>query len=125
MEYPALRPVAARQLWTEAFPGLDRRPRAQDGAFDAMGNMTGDPWPLFASRGKRGIVAERERPLGLKAMEELAWIDGSTLYYGGQPTAINQLSLKADMLPKRLVSMGAYLLVFPDGMYWNTADPED
>lgn len=125
MQYPTLREIPSRQLWTEQFNGLDRRPRAYDGAFQAMGNMTGDPWPLLSSRKKRGIVAELEKPLGLLALEKLAWIDGSTLYYDGKPTPITGLSLEKDMLPKRMVSMGAYLLVFPDGVYCNTVNMED
>ena len=122
MHYPKLKAIPSRTLWTEQFTGLDRRPRTYDGAFDAMGNMTGESWPLLCSRKKRGIVAELEQPLGLMAMEKLAWIDGSTLYYGGEPTPITGLSLDADMLPKQMVSMGENLLVFPDGVYCNTVD---
>ena len=125
MHYPTLKKVHSQQLWTEQFTGLDRRPRAGDGAFGAMGNMTGDNWPLLSSRKKRGIVAELENPLGMIALEKLAWIDGSRLYYGGKPTPITGLSLDEAMLPKRMVSMGAYLLVFPDGVYVNTADMRD
>ena len=125
MHYPKLKAIPSRTLWTEQFTGLDRRPRTYDGAFDAMGNMTGESWPLLCSRKKRGIVAELEQPLGLMAMEKLAWIDGNTLYYDGQPTPITDLSLAPDMLPKQMVSMGAYLLVFPDGVYCNTVDMSD
>ena len=125
MRYPSLRPIASRTLWTEQFTGLDRRPRTYDGAFEAMGNMTGENWPLLCSRKKRGIVAELEQPLGMMSMEKLAWIDGNTLYYGGEPTPITNLSLEEKMLPKQMVSMGAYLLVFPDGVYCNTVDMND
>lgn len=125
MHYPQISADKAQKLWTQTFTGLDRRPRTSDGAFLAMGNMTGEPWPLLSSRKKRGVVAEIQQPLGLKAMEELAWIDGSTLYYHREATPINNLSLDADMLPKQMVSMGAYLLIFPDGAYYNTANPMD
>ena len=125
MNYPKLRGLPSNSLWTEQFTGLDRRPRAYDGSFEAMGNMTGESWPLLCSRNKRGIVAELEQPLGMMAMEKLAWIDGSTLYYGGETTPITNLALSADMLPKQMVSMGAYLLVFPDGVYCNTVDMSD
>ena len=57
MHYPKLKAIPSRTLWTEQFTGLDRRPRTYDGAFDAMGNMTGESWPLLCSRKKRGIVA--------------------------------------------------------------------
>lgn len=125
MEYPQISADKAQKKWTESFQGLDRRPRAGDGAFSAMGNMVGEPWPLLSSRGKHGIMAELNKPLGLIAMEELAWIDGSTLYYNYHATPIDDLSLDSEMLPKRMVAMGAYLLIFPDKKYYNTADPED
>ena len=122
---PTLMASQGTTLWTESFIGLDRRPRAQDGAFSAMGNMTGEQSPLIASRGKRGICGELGNPLGLYAMEELAWIDGPTLYYNRQATPVDNLSMEPTMLPKRMVSMGAYLLIFPDGAYYNTVNPED
>ena len=125
MHYPQISADRSTKLWTQQFTGLDRRPRTGDGAFIAMGNMTGDPWPLLSSRKKRGIVAELKNPLGLYAMEQLAWIDGDTLYYGGEATPIDNLSLEEDMLPKQMVSMGAYLLIFPDGVFYNTINPMD
>lgn len=125
MHYPQISADRSTKLWTQQFTGLDRRPRTGDGAFIAMGNMTGDPWPLLSSRKKRGIVAELKNPLGLYAMEKLAWIDGDTLYYGGEATPIDNLSLEEGMLPKRMVSMGAYLLIFPDGVFYNTINPMD
>ena len=125
MLYPPLDSVNTQRIWTEQFSGLDRRPRAYDGTFSAMGNMTGEPWPLLSSRKKRGVVKELEQPLGLMALGKLAWIDGSTLYYGGEPTAINDLSLEENMLPKRMASMGSYIVIWPDKKYYNTVDPMD
>lgn len=125
MRYPILNTYSSQQLWTEQFLGLDKRPRTYDGAFEDMGNMTGEPWPLLSSRKKRGLVAELKQPLGLVSLGRLAWIDGSTLYYDGKATQINDLSTAEDMLPKKMVTMGAYILIFPDGVFYNTADPED
>ena len=125
MRYPILNTYTSQQLWTEQFLGLDKRPRTYDGAFEDMGNMTGEPWPLLSSRKKRGLVAELKQPLGLISLGRLAWIDGSTLYYDGKATRINDLSTAEDMLPKKMVTMGAYILIFPDGVFYNTADPED
>ena len=125
MLYPKLNKIKTARQWTEQFLGLDRRPRTYDGAFDAMGNMTGEPWPLLSSRKKRGLVAELDSPQAMAALGKLAWIDGSTLYFNGQATAINDLSLDADMLPKRITAMGAYLLIMPDKRYYNTVDTED
>ena len=136
MLYPALNSLSMTREWTYHFYGLDRRPLAYNGAkgkgnsitpmtFDAMGNMSGEKWPLLSSRKKRGIVAEMDAPQALTALGKLAWIDGSTLYYDGQATTIDDLSTDPAMLSKRLVTMGAYLIVMPDKRYYNTANPED
>ncbi len=125
MRYPLLNGLRATVLWTEQFPGLDRRPRPGDGRFEAMGNMTGDPWPLLSSRKKRGIAAELKNPQALAAADRLAWIDGSTLYYGGEATPMNDLSLTPEMLPKRITAMGPYLIILPDKKYFNTMNPAD
>lgn len=125
MRYPQLNGIAKQRLWTEQFMGLDRRPRTYDGAFSAMGNMTGDPWPLISSRKQRGQKAALNDPKGLCALGKLAWIDGSTLYFDGQATSITNLSTAANMLPKKMVTMGAYILIFPDAVYYNTVNPTD
>lgn len=125
MLYPSLEPISVQRLWTEEFIGLDRRPRTNDGAFSAMGNMTGKKWPLLSARKKRGLVAELDAPRGMTALGKIAWIDGGTLYFDGQATPVNSLSQDAGMLPKRIVTMGAYILIFPDGYYYNTVDAED
>lgn len=125
MLYPLLNHIDTQRLWTESFSGLDRRPRTYDGTFEAMGNMVGEPWPLLCARKKRGLLRELEKPLGLMALGKLAWIDGQTLYYDGEATPINDLSLEENMLPKRMVAMGSYILVFPDKKYYNTVNPED
>lgn len=136
MLYPTLTATEKTREWTYHFYGLDRRPLAYNGAkgkgnsitpmtFDAMGNMSGERFPLLSSRKKRGIVKELEDPQALTALGKLAWIDGDTLYYDGQATAVNDLSTDAAMHPKRLVTMGAYLVIMPDKRYYNTADPAD
>ena len=125
MKYPLLNRIATQRMYTEQFIGLDRRPRTNDGAFSAMENMTGEPWPLISSRKKRGLVRTLNNPQGLIANNKLAWIDGTTLYYDGQATPLNNLSLAAGMTPKQLVNFGAYILIFPDGAYYNTVDAAD
>ena len=125
MRYPTLRSLSAGQVWTEQFLGLDKRPRTRDGAFEAMGNMTGDDWPLIGTRKKRGLKAKLQNPQGLTVLGKVGWIDGGTLYWDGKPTPVSDLSLKEDMLPKRIAVLGAYIVIFPDGKYFNTADETD
>ena len=121
MQFPMLDSVPTQRLYTEEFIGLDRRPRTNDGAFSDMENMSGDPRPLISSRKKRGLVAQLQSPGGMIANGGLAWVDGSTLYFNGQATPVNDLASGE----KQLVAMGAYIVIFPDGAYYNTQDATD
>ena len=125
MLYPALQPGNRQRVTTEQFLGLDRRPRTNDGAFEDMQNMSGDPWPLLSARKRRGLVATLTNPLGLVSNNGLLWIDGTTLYHNGTATAVTNISTSTDMKPKRIAMMGAYVVIFPDGLYYNTADATD
>lgn len=48
-------------------------------------------------------------------------VDNGRLYYNGYPTALEGMSEGE----KQLVSMGAYICIFPDKLYYNTEDPAD
>ncbi len=121
MQYPELNRIPGQRLWTEQFLGLDRRARAQDGTFAEMRNMSGGDFPLLETRARRGLVATLEEPQGVIALNGLAWVDDGTLYYNGSATAITGLSSGE----KQLVAMGAYILIFPDGVYYNTVNAQD
>ncbi len=112
-----------QSLATEAFGGINRSAKAGDGEFENMRNMTGAQYPLLAPRKKRGLVKVLEKPLGLIAKEQLCYVDGNRLYYNGE--AVEGLELTAGDVPRQLVSMGAYVIVWPDAVYFNTADPAD
>lgn len=117
---PGLTGESSERLVTDCFTGYDHNLKIADGAFYHTQNLTSACAPLLANRKKRGRVARLTAPGGLIAKEKLAWVDGTRLYYDGAATPL-QLSAGE----KRLVSMGAYLCVFPDKLYYNTADPTD
>ena len=125
MRYPVLNELETSKLMTSSFIGLDRRPRTNAGAFSDMENMTGEPYPLISSRKQRGLLTALSAPQTMIAAGRLAYVDGNTLYYDHKATPIKDLSLAEADLPKQLVSMGAYILVFPDGAYYNTVEPTD
>ena len=60
-------------------------------------------------------------PGGILAKEKLALIENGALWYGGEETGLKGLTPGE----KQMVSMGAYLCIFPDKLYLNTADPTD
>lgn len=99
-----------------AFKGLHATDQAGKGEFTAMQNMTGDRFPLLCPRAPRGTVRELTKANGLLAREKLFWIDGTEAFYGGE-----KIGDVTDS-EKQLLSMGAYVLIFPDKKYYNTAD---
>ena len=125
MYYPSLRKKAAQQLVTNTFAGLNRAEKIGDGEWHEAMNLSTREYPMLCPRKPRGTVRTLSAPAGMIAKERLCWIDGATEYYGGAAVAGISVSTDAGMLPKRLVSMGAYVLIFPDKVYFNTIDFTD
>lgn len=125
MLFPELPVNSVSRLNTTTFLGYDHNLIVQDGAWYDMKNMTGDDTPVMSVRGKRGIVTTLAQPCGLYAKEQLAWIDGNDLYFGGKKVDGVTLSTDAAMMPKQMVSMGAYLCIWPDKVYVNTVNLTD
>lgn len=125
MLYKNLEETQIYNQMTTEFSGYNHNYKISDGEFYDMKNLTADYYPLLSSRAKRGIDAKLTSPQGIIAKDSLAYVDGAALYYGGQPIVGVVLSTAADKCPKQLVSMGAYLCIFPDNVYVNTADLTD
>ncbi len=122
MAFPRLRvPSASRQM-IDTFGGYNHNLRIGDGEFYDMKNLSSDDYPLLATRKQRGLyeVGEPKSPSGLIAKDALCYVDGTDFVFNG---------VKYDMglsnEPKRLISMGAYVLIFPDKQYFNTEDESD
>lgn len=122
---PELTATQTYRVTTEVFRGYDHNLRIEDGAWHEETNLTSIAYPLFSPRARRGIVKQIENPQGLFAKESVAYVDGNTLYYNGQ--AVEGITLSTDDAdnPKQIVGMGAYLVIFPDGIYVNTQDTTD
>jgi len=106
---------------TDCFAGYRHRLKIDEGELYDCKNLSGAEYPLLANRKKRGRVCALSKPGGILAKEKLAWVDDGSLWYGGEATKLTGLSEGE----KQLVSMGAYICVFPDKCYYNTADPSD
>ena len=106
---------------TDTFRGYRRQLKIEDGEFYDMRNLTSADFPLLSCRKKRGRIRTLLTPGGLLAKERLAWVEEGTLFFGGEPTPLTGLREGK----KQLVSLGAYLVIFPDKLYYNTADPSD
>ena len=129
--FPTLAETYTTQQVTDVFQGYNHNLKIGDGEFYDMQNLTSSYYPLFANRGKRGKVSTLAAPRALLAKSKLAYVDGDKLFYGDQDltTYINAagffISDAEDMLPKQLISMGAYIVLYPDKLYINTANYTD
>lgn len=121
MPYLPQIPVSSSQnVITDTFLGLNHNIKIKTGEMFNTRNISTRYFPLLAPRAKRGSISKLDKPGGLLAKEKLAYVDGAKLYYDGEATP-----LELTEGPKKLVSMGAYICVFPDKLYYNTADPTD
>ncbi len=126
MNYPKLNLVSgsgsrtSKEI-TDVFAGYNHNLRIADGEFFDTWNLTNDSYPLLSSRKKRGLFKELTAGQGLIEKDALCYVDDGTLYVNELATSITGLSAGE----KQLVSMGAYIVIFPDKVYYNTADPTD
>lgn len=111
---------------TDAFLGYNHNMRIGSGEWYDEQNLSSAQYPLFARRKARTLYKDEiGNPQGMLAKDALAYVDGATLYYNGYAVEGVTLSTKAEDCPKQMVSMGAYLCIFPDAVYVNTADISD
>ena len=129
--FPTLKETYTTQQVTDLFMGYNHNLKIEDGEFYDMENLTSSYYPLLANRGKRGTVSKLTAPRGLLAKSRLAYIDGTRLFYDDADitsylsAAGFAISPDETMLPKSLMSMGAYILIFPDKLYINTENYTD
>lgn len=98
------------------FKGYNNSDGAGKGEFTAMENMSSDRHPLLSPRKPRGTVMTLGKANGFLAREKMLWVDGDKLYYDG-----NEVCTVEDS-EKTMISYGAYVIVFPDKIMYNTAD---
>ncbi len=120
MLYPRVRAQLTEQNVIDSFGGYDHRLRIGDGAWYDMKNLSSDCAPLLATRPRRADT--QRRAVALLEKDALAYVgEDGTLYYNFLATPVTGLA-SGD---KQLVGMGAYVLVFPDKVYFNTEDQTD
>ena len=125
--FPTVASPSTQRHVTDVFRGYDHNPRIAEGNFYHMENLTSDRYPLLSNRRPRGHIADLTAPQGLLGKGQLAYIDAGHLYYGGLDVTayFHAQGLMISDGPKQLVSMGAYLIIYPDKLYMNTEDFSD
>lgn len=125
--YPTIQETARSQQVTDTFGGYNHNLKIPEGEFYEMENLCGDDYPLLATRKQRNtlqVSAENLQAMVSKG-DELYYIAGydSTTktcgFYAGDEKVMD-LAYAGGL--KRFVSMGAYLLIWPDKVWYNTPD---
>ena len=117
-------------IYTPQFRGMNHSESCQDGQLYDMENLTGDLYPLLSPRSPRvkrykvsgEIVAMLDKPgVGLLTLSaEDGWL---CLDKDGYQVRIPQIEdMSAQGMRASLVSMGAYIIIFPAGIYSDTAE---
>ena len=128
---PQLTPGVRSTQMTSAFYGYNHNDIISDGEMYDMQNLSGDKYPLLTLRPKRGISSfdvEGQDPVpltGIHGRDQLVYVRGTKVFYN--MLEVNGLSVSADpaLCPKMIVSMGAYVCIWPDKKYFNTANLSD
>ena len=118
---PAVGVKRRSRIVTDSFHGYRAGLRVADGEFNFTENLTSSHYPMLATRPPRGTVRTLTDPGGLLEKDALALVDNGTLYYNGLATGLTGLASGE----KQMVSMGAYLCIWPDKKFFNTADFTD
>lgn len=124
MRFPTLPTQSSSRQMVDVFRGYNHNLRISDGEFYDMKNMSADDYPVLSPRRRRGLYASPTQALGMIAKDALCYIDGTDFVMNEYRVELG-LSTAAEDLPKQLVSMGAYVVIFPDGKYINTLDLTD
>lgn len=109
------------RTFTEIFGGYNHNLKINEGEWYFEKNLSSRAYPLMAERERRGVYHAGSAPItGIIAKDALAWVEGDRLYINGYAVSGLTLSTAEADNPKQMVSMGAYLCVFPDNVYVNT-----
>lgn len=129
MRYPTLSDLKTSREWLDVFKGYNHNLRIGEGEFYDMKNLSSDNYPILSPRPKRGIYATPNNPRGLVAKDALCYVDGGDFVINeyhipmGLTTEYDKDTGK--VIPKNLISMGAYVIIMPDKKYINTEKHSD
>ena len=103
------------------FRGLNQNLYVGENEFSSMKNMSSTHYPVLSPREKRSIYSGNSDTLNAlhTAQGQLIHIEGKDFYYNGTRQGTFEEEGK-----KQLVSMGAYVVIFPDKKIFNTSTGE-
>lgn len=122
MYYPTLTEIPTTRQTVDVFGGYNHNLRIGDGEFYDMKNLTSSNYPVLTPRRKRGVytknggVVTLGNPNGIIYKDRLCWVNDGRFFIDGH--VLNYFELDPNT-PKTLVSMGAYVVIFPDKKFVN------
>lgn len=97
-----------------AFGGVNYSENHTEGQWEETENLGSGRWPALSPRLGRGVSRECVgAPTALYAWEQLASVEGTGFYYGGQ--YIGEVSAG----PKQMARVGDWIVIWPDKKYYN------
>ena len=113
--FPQVDAQYTQKITTDTFGGYNHILKVPDGEWYDTKNLTTDFAPMLANRKPRGNL--NVGAVSLAEKKSLAYVGtNGTLYFNFSATGLTGLSQGE----KQMVSMGAYLVIFPDKKYINT-----
>ena len=134
MYFPILQDNGNTRSMISTWLGYNHNYRISDGQFYDMRNMTSDYYPLLAPRDTRPLLKECAKDEENKYAEEysgLIYTDGRITYLKGTTLFYDNIEIDlSDYMEEpeewqTLIRMGAYILLFPLGVYVNINDTTD
>ena len=127
---PFLNALKAKADMQDKFLGYYNHPAADAGQFVDEENLTSDLYPVMSPRKQRRLIRVLGSPRAIRGGAELSWIANGKLYYDGReicdvndghdvPNTLNWQGGRTEVR-QQLVRMGAYLIVWPARIIYNT-----
>lgn len=128
MKYPTLNEMNTSREWLDTFGGYNHNLKIGEGEFYEMTNLSSDNYPILSPRPKRSVYVNETygtpgMPQGMVAKDSLCYVEGGDFIMNEYRVAMG-LTVEKDeedkIIPKTLISMGAYVIILPDKKYINT-----
>lgn len=123
MKYPKLNQLPTSLTVTDKFRGYNHNLKIADGEFYDCLNMVTDYYPMAASAKKYNDLYSFSSSIkGAIQKDGIIYsVVNGVLIRNSSETGLQGLNDSY----KQMVSMGAYICIFPDGAYYNTQNPAD
>lgn len=125
MFFPSIEEARNNRAFVNQFLGYNHNYSISNGEFYDMENMTSDFFPLLAPRKIRPLLKEGTDIKGLIYSDNnICYLDGTKLHYSMKEYDLSAY-MDATAPEQTLLRFGAYILLFPAGVYVNVYDNTD